>query len=654
MITVKTLEQMKVNVGIGTNDFTMSRGSFVYKKDYTYTSTLNFVDKSEEGNTTKLHFNDPDKGDDYYFNITEEDGDIEVTCEGGNPDINRYWVSFAANSEEHIYGCGETYSKFDLKGETVRIWVAEHQNTNRIGKKLIRELFGKKPKKVVPFKQFESYYAQPTYVSSDKFFVHVFTDDYAEFDFSNPNQTRLYMQCVPHFVVKKADSFKELSSKVSDLLGHQRQLPDWVYDGAILAVQEGPEAIDRKIAKAEAKGVKIVGIWSQDWCGCRRTKFGYQVMWNWRYDKEDQYSNLPEKIKEWNAKGIRFLGYINPFIALEKDIYQEAKEKGYCVKDKDGNDYQVTITTFPAAMVDFTNPEAYEWYKGLIKNNMIGIGLSGWMADFGEYLPVDCVLHSGEDPYELHNRWPAIWAKLNSEAITEAGKDGEVFFFTRAGHTETIKYSHLMWNGDQHVDWSLDDGIAAVIPATLSLAMSGYGMAHSDVGGYTTMKSRLSREKELLLRWEEMNAFSPLYRFHEGNQPIMNVQFDDDDELLTQLEKFTSTHVRLREYLKDLVDENVKNGTPVMRPLFYHYDEPKAYTESLEYLLGEDMLVAPVIDKGATTKNVYLPKDKWVHLYSGKEFDGGMVTVDAPIGQPPVFVRKDSNRFDELMAVAGK
>lgn len=652
MITVEDLLNMRVKVGEGTNDFTMSRGSFVYKQSFSYESTLEFVDKNKEGNATKLHFTDPNRKLDHYFIITEDNGDIEVTYESNDDAINRYWISFAANSSEHIYGCGETYSKFDLKGENVRIWVAEHQNTNRIGRKLIRELLGKKPKKVLPFNKFESYYAQPTFVSSDKYFVHVYIDNYSEFNFKVLNQTTLYLQDKPHFVVKKADTFEELSSKLSDLLGHQRQLPDWVYDGAILAVQEGCDVIDRKIQEAEKKGIKIAGIWSQDWCGCRRTKFGYQVMWNWRYDKEDQYSNLPEKIKEWNEKGIKFLGYINPFIALEKDIYEEAKANGYCVKDKEGNDYQVTITTFPAAMVDFTNPDAYEWYKGLIKNNMIGIGLSGWMADFGEYLPVDCVLHSGEDPYEMHNRWPAIWAKLNNEAIAEAGKEGEVFFFTRAGHTETIKYSHLMWNGDQHVDWSLDDGIAAVVPATLSLAMSGYGMAHSDVGGYTTMKKRLARDKELLLRWEEMNAFSPLYRFHEGNQPVMNVQFDGDEELYNQLEKFTNTHIRLKGYIKELVDENVNKGTPVMRPLFYHYDEPRAYTESLEYLLGRDILVAPVIDKGATTKTVYLPEDEWVHLYSGKEFDGGMVIVGAPVGEPPVFIRKGSKRFEELMSLA--
>ena len=212
-------------------------------------------------------------------------------------------------------------------------------------------------------------------------------------------------------------------------------------------------------------------------------------------------------------------------MAIEKDLYRYASERGYCVKDRDGKDYLVTITTFPAAMIDLTNPDAWNWYKGIIREHMIGLGLGGWMADFGEYLPLDCVLHSGEDPEKLHNSWPALWAKLNQEVIREAGKENEVFFFTRAGYTQTPAFSPMMWTGDHHVDWSEDDGIGAVIPATLSLAMSGFGITHSDVGGYTTV-SKMTRSRELLLRWEELNVFSPLYRFHEGNQPERNVQFD--------------------------------------------------------------------------------------------------------------------------------
>lgn len=630
----------------------MKRGSFVYKQKFSKRRKLRLEKKERTENGYLLTYQDEVTGEEHVLEIHEEDGNITVRYIGESKEsINRYWVTFPTNPKERIYGCGETYSKFNLKGENVRIWVAEHQNSSRIVSKIIKtKLTGKHPGKTLAFKKYESYYAQPTFVSSDKYFVHADINAYAEFDFTKLDKITLYMEEKPTFVASCAENFTELSRKISELLGRQQEIPDWLYDGAILAVQEGCKAVDNKIKTALDSGAKVVGVWCQDWSGCRKTKFGYQVMWNWEWDNE-LYKNLDKKIVEWKEKGIRFLGYINPFIALEKNLYLEAAKKGYCVKDKGGKDYLVTITTFPAAMIDFTNPEAYEWYKNIIKENMIKLGMGGWMADFGEYLPLDGVLHSKEDPAVLHNQWPAIWARMNKEAIMECKKEKEVFFFTRAGHTRTIKYAPMMWTGDQHVDWSIDDGLPSVIPATLSLAMSGYGISHSDVGGYTTIMN-MRRTKELLMRWEEMNVFSPLFRTHEGNQPINNVQFDDDDELLAQFARCSKMHAALKDYLKKCVAMEQKAGTPVMRPLFYHYDEEAAYDEMTEYLLGKDILVAPIIKEGTTARNCYLPVDKWVHLYTGKEYAGGLVEIDAPMGQPPVFIRKDSEDYEQLMKIA--
>ncbi|MCR4674551.1 MAG: alpha-glucosidase [Lachnospiraceae bacterium] len=646
---------MELTVGQGENNFTMSRGSFVYNQTFFHKEVCRLIKKEEIPKGFILHFEDSKQV--HRISVQEEDGKISADYMDEVPsDVNRFWLKIPTNPDEKIYGCGETYSKFNLKGEKVRIWVAEHQNVNRISKKVIKRatigrIIGKQPKKTMKFSKYESYYAQPTFTSSDKYYVHVYTNAYSEFDFSKPDSITFYLQEAPHFVMESGKSFEEVSEKLSALLGRVDALPDWIYDGAILAVQEGCEAIDKKLKKAQDAGVRVCGIWSQDWSGCRRTGFGYQVMWNWEWDKE-LYVDLDKKIKEWDTKGVKFLGYINPFMAIEKRLYEYASKKGYCVKDKEGKDYLVTITTFPAAMIDFTNPEAYEWYKGLIKENMIGLGLGGWMADFGEYLPVDAVLYSGEDAAVIHNQWPAIWAKMNREAIRECGKEGEVFFFTRAGHTGTIASSTMMWTGDQHVDWSVDDGLISTVPATLSLAMSGYGVTHSDAGGYTTYGKLLSRSKELLMRWEEMNAFTPLLRTHEGNQPVNDVQFDDDLELLNQMAKCSQMHFALKSYLIDLVKDQTKKGTPVMRPLFYHYDEPLAYTEMTEYLLGRDMLVAPIYEEGTTSRQVYLPEDTWVHLFTKKEYKGGNYSIEAPMGCPPVFIKKDSARFEELMMVA--
>lgn len=651
-ININNVLDMKVAVGSGENQFTMSRGSFKYKQKLSRRRNLVLQKKDSIENGFLLTYLDEKTSQEHVMKVQEIQGKITVEYQGEAPTgINRFWLTLPTNAQERIYGCGETYSKFNLKGENVRIWVAEHQNTSRISKKIIKEkLTGKHPDKRLPFKKYESYYAQPTFTSSDRYYLHAFVNAYSEFDFTKPQEITLYTQETPSFVTESAATFTELSEKLSNLLGRQKTLPDWLYDGAILAVQEGTETIDRKIKKALDAGVKINGIWSQDWSGCRRTGFGYQVMWNWQWDQE-LYPDLDKKIVEWKSMGIRFLGYINPFIAIEKELYQIASKKGYCVKDKEGKDYLVTITTFPAAMVDFTNPEAYEWYKNLIKDNMIGLGMGGWMADFGEYLPIDSVLYSGEDPAVVHNQWPAIWAKMNQEAIAECGKEDEVFFFTRAGHTGTVSASTMMWTGDQHVDWSVDDGLPSVIPATLSLAMSGYGIAHSDAGGYTTIM-HMRRTKELLMRWEEMNVFSPLLRTHEGNQPVNDVQFDDDEELLAQMARCSKMHQALKEYLQACVKEQEAHGTPVMRPLFYHYDEEAAYDEMTEYLLGRDVLVAPIMKEGTSRRTCYLPEDVWVHVFSGQEYKGGNIQVEAPMGQPPVFVRKDSKDYEQLMKLA--
>ncbi|MCR5098545.1 MAG: alpha-glucosidase [Lachnospiraceae bacterium] len=653
-------KDLELAVAKGENSFTMSRGSFSYKQDIHGRKKLKLVSKKEDLDNIRFKFEDG-----HEIEVREKDGRVTLDYVGDPGSANRFWITFAADPKEHIYGCGETYSKFDLKGEKVRVWVAEHQNVGRISKKVIKRatigrITGPQPDRTGRFSSYESYYAQPTFTSSKKFYMHVYTNAYSEFDFTRPDRTTLYLQEPPHLVTESGKTFAEVSEKLKKTVStvhswaqpmREQPLPDWIYDGAILAVQEGTQRVDEKIQMAVNAGGKICGIWSQDWSGCRRTGFGYQVMWNWITDR-DLYPGLTEQIEKWRDQGIRFLGYINPFLAIEKEIYREASEKGYCVKNKEGEDYLVTITTFPAAMIDFTNPQAYDWYKELIKKNMIGIGMGGWMADFGEYLPVDAVLYSGEDPYVIHNQWPAIWARLNREAIVESGKEGEVFFFTRAGHTGTIDASTMMWTGDQHVDWSVDDGLISVVPATLSLAMSGYGITHSDAGGYTTYGKLLSRSKELLMRWMEMDVFTPLLRTHEGNQPVNDVQWYDDKELLEHTAKCSRMHAALKPYLMRLAAETQDHGTPVMRPIFYHYNETNVYTEKTEYLLGPDVLVAPVYRDKAQGRRVYFPSDTWVNIFTGTEYTGGFAEVDAPIGQPPVFVRRGSNMFEELMAVA--
>lgn len=639
-----------MSVGRGSAAYTMKRGSFKFRETVFETVPLFFGAMKPETGAAEL----ADKDGHVLF-------ELQASAQGSllrlhlepltQRKFNRMAFSLPAEADEHVYGSGETFTKFDLRGETARVWVAEHTSAARIAKKVVYEkVFGKKPKRIQKFSSYETYYAQPTFVSSRKYFAHIDSNAYMEFDFTRPDRHEIRARGLGDICLGFAEDYESLMNELGSLLGRQPRLPDWAYDGAILGIQGGTQAVLDKLEKAERENMKVCGVWCQDWEGERITFVGKQLMWNWAWDRE-LYPGLDQALPELRSRGIRFLGYCNPFLAVEKELYKEASAKGYCVKNSKGGDYLVTTTTFPAAMVDLSNPEARAWIKRVIQVNMIDFGLGGWMADFGEYLPTDCVLHSGEPAEEIHNAWPAIWAKINREAVEERGKLGDIFFFTRAGHTETVRYSTLMWTGDQQVDWSFAEAMPSVIPASLSLAMCGFGLAHSDVGGYSTF-AHIRREPEQLMRWAEMSVFSPLFRSHEGNRPGDNTQFDSTPEVLRHYARMSRLHAALAPYLKEADRLNSEKGLPVMRPLFFYYDEPMAFTEMYEYLLGRDILVAPVLEKGHTAKTVYLPGDSWVHLWSGKTYGGGEHTVEAPLGSPPVFCRAGSAYLEEFLKLA--
>lgn len=627
-----------LSVGKGRNSFKMSHGSFSIKETVAAKIEL-FAKEIEVGESSasiKLSCG--------MVHILKENENRLKFSFSGLPGFDRMWLKIPAEKNEYVYGGGEIFSEFNLRGKKLNVWVAEHINALQIAKKLVKQVFGiKNTTRKQKFSNYETYYAQPTFLSSRKYYFHSLTTARAEFDFSGSDYHIIKTDSIAPFYLGFGESFEEVMADLSSLLGRQPELPDWVFDGQILGIQGGTDTMMKKVDTALSTGADVCGVWIQDWEGRRVTAVGKQLFWNWEWDRE-LYPDLDKKIKELSEKGIKVLGYCNPFLAVEKPLYKEASEKGYCVKNKDGEDYYVTITTFPAAMVDFTNPEAYEWIKNIIKTNMIDLGLSGWMADFGEYLPTDCVLYSGENPELVHNTWPSRWAKINREALEESGKLGEIMFFTRAGFSDTPKYSTMMWNGDNHVDFSIDFGLASVISAMLSLTCCGFGLSHSDIGGYTTFMN-LKRSEELYMRWCEMNAFSALMRGHEGLNPDLNVQFDASERVLLHGAKMSKIHTALKPYLKAAVKHNAETGVGVVRPLFFHYDEKEAFEEAYEYLLGRDILVAPVIKEGAKKRTVYLPSDEWIHLESGKIYKGGTFEIDAPIGQIPVFVRKNAPKY---------
>jgi alpha-glucosidase len=535
-----------------------------------------------------------------------------------------------------IYGLGERFRRLNHKGRVMENMVAEHITLKPILLKSIPPFnwFKHKPREEVA-----TYAPMSVFISSEKYAIKVVTGAYGVEDFSVADRHTLRYWGIPEKIeYLTAKSYKELSERMSEARPY---LPDWALDGMILGIQGGIDYAASQAEKMIAAGAKINGVWCQDWSGKKITVAGKQVYWNWEYDKE-MYPELKNRIGVLKKKGVRFLGYINPYLIEGGAMYNYCRDRGYLVKNVDNTPYSFKTTTFPAGMMDLTHPEMVSFLKKkIIKENMLDLGISGWMADFGEYLPAGLKLYNGKKSEDMHNEWPTLWTKLNREAIEEAGAEKEAFFYTRSAYNGAARYAPIMWNGDQHTDYSLDYGMGCVVPASINLGMSGMPLVHSDIAGYITFGS-LFRDDELFVRWMSMNTFSPLMRTHETTRPEENIQYDGAGAIKYSV-FYSNIHSMLKPYIKSVIEE-AKRGVPAMRAPFYQYNDHALANGNIQaYIFGNDIFVSPVMAPGIVKTSVELPNDKWVHLFTGESFNGGKAEIDCPLDMPPVFYRADSH-----------
>ena len=566
--------------------------------------------------------------------------------------FNRFWMRLFAYPEEKVYGCGEQASYFNLRKRNYPLWTSE-PGVGRDKHSLTKFYADLNDKAGGDY--YTTYYPEPTFVSERKYWAHFDTYAYADFNFRRTNFYELFFWEVPKaFVISYQETFLDVVQDLTAYTGRLPELPEFLLDGIVLGVQGGMETVKSYLDLSLEAGIKVSGLWCQDWAGVKHTTFGKRLFWDWKLN-EALYPKLQNEIIELEKKNVSFLTYICPFLLENESLFIEAETNRFLALDDQGATYKVDFGEFYCGVVDLTNPEAFTWYKNKIKTNIIDLGIKGWMADFGEYLPIDCQLHNGVDAKHMHNEWPVLWARCNYEAVKESNKLGEVFYFMRAGAHGSQKYATSLWAGDQSVNWEIHDGIASVIPSALSTGIIGNPFTHSDIGGYTSLHGNI-RTKELFERWLEMNVFTSYMRTHEGNRPSENFQFYQHKETLSLMARLTNLRVDLKPYIKTLIKEGSTKGYPVQRPIFMHYEkDPIAYDLQYEYLFGPDLLVKPVVKEGQTTQRVYLPEDEWVHLWTGATYQGKeYVDVDCPIGYPPVFYRKASTYEDLFKTIMKK
>lgn len=590
-----------------------------------------------------------------------------------NASADRLGLRYETDADERYHGFGLQPRHMDLDGKEVRM-VTEEPGISRdhVYMEFLVELASPGASGTTV-----STYAPAAHYLSDKGYSFALENqEYSVFDLRGEHEAsvRCYSDQLAWRLIGGETPMERIES-YTEYCGRMPALPDWIHEGAIVGMQGGTESIQEREGvdsgtervrrvweELRERNTPLAGFWLQDWVGNRITDFGQQLWWNWERD-DDHYPNWEDFVAEVNEAGVEVLGYVNPYLVEipedadydpNRSLFAEAKEKGYLVT-QDGEVFGLPITTFDAAIVDLSNPEAYEWLRDIIAGEMAKNGFRGWMADFGEGLPFDGAL-ANADGADYHNEYVVEWARLNRDIrqLSEVEIDGEridvdlddAVFFTRAGFTQTPAESTLAWLGDQYVSWDDRDGLETAIRGLLTSGLSGFSQNHFDSGGYTSIAgtiTRLFRRPELLKRWNEVSAFTAVFRTHEGNEPTVNAQIYDSDDLYDHFARCSKMYASFAPYRTELCQLAAERGHPVVRPLFLHYPEQeRTRTMHTQFLLGPDLLVAPIVTKGARERDVFFPEDGWVHLWTGHEYESGWETVGAPIGETPVFYRNDA------------
>ncbi|MDQ2886698.1 MAG: alpha-glucosidase [Chloroflexota bacterium] len=590
--------------------------------------------------------------------VAEHQLQFQIQLEGPNAAaFNRIFLRSASSKEEQFFGFGQQLTFFNQKGKTLPILVQEH-GLGR-GLPIIADVLNLVYPGITG-SWYTTAVSIPHYISSQRRSVFLENTEYSIFDMSQDDriEIKLFASVMTGRILHGATPL-ELIEQYSAYAGRMRPLPEWVHEGVIVGVQGGTAVALRKLEALTVADVPVSAFWIQDWVGQRQTSAGIQLWWNWQLD-ETLYPRWDELVKTLaDQRSARVLLYVNPFLTNSQDhdqLFQEAKRAGYLVKTQSGDPYLFKNVDFAAGLLDLSNPHTRQWIKQIITDKLIKrLGASGWMADFGEALAFDAALYSGESPDQWHNRYPEEWARISREGIEESGHGDDFMFFSRSGYTRSPGISTLFWLHDQLQTWDEFDGMKTTVIGALSGSLSGFTLVHSDTGGFGSISVALpggkripviSRSKELLLRWMELNAFTPVFRTHEGVDPLNTIQYDSDPEIFAHLKRFAKVYKAWGFYRKELVAEAARTGHPVMRHPFLHYpDDPLTYSLRYQFLLGTELMVAPVLDQGADHVRVYLPAGRWTHLWTGETVgsaDGMWKEIWAPLGKPAVFYKQDS------------
>jgi alpha-glucosidase len=367
---------------------------------------------------------------------------------------------------------------------------------------------------------------------------------------------------------------------------------------------------------------------------------GYRVFtWN-----KDRFPDPGKMIGELKAEGFKIVPIIDPGIKADTNYFaaKEGLTKNLFVKYPDGVPYEGEVWPSWAYFPDFTKKETREWW-GEKLNVMLKQGIEGFWNDmnepsvWGQAFP-DLVEFNDNGfnatHKKIHNVYALEEAKATFDAFQKYSPDKRHFMLSRAGFSGIQRYSAI-WTGD---NTACEEHLQLACLMPLSMGLSGIPFVGSDVGGFFDMPS-----SRLYTRWMQLGAFTPFFRGHSVINAPDKEPWAFGNETEENVRNIISFRYKILPYLYNEFYNSSITGLPIMRTMFLNFqNDDECYKDDaqFQFMLGDNILVAPVVIETSNTKKLYLPEGSWIELFNFNIYQGkNWITVDAPINKIPVFLK---------------
>lgn len=530
---------------------------------------------------------------------------------------------FKPDKKEHFYGMGQDANDcFNLKGSTV-------------------ELLQKNGKCTIP------------YAYSSKGYGFIWNNPAigrAEFV---ANHTLWHVQCAKQmdYIVIAGDTPAEVNFRFTEITGRAPMLPEWAagFWQCKLRYETQEELLE--VAREYKRRELPISVIVIDY-------FHWSVQGEWKFDPQ-KWPDPKAMVEELEQMGIKLMVSIWPTVDPRSENYDVMRNKNYFIRGEKGVDV-VFMFFGPQTYVDTTHPDARKFFWSRVKKNYYDYGIKMFWLDEAEpemrpydYDNIRMYLGNGE---EVSNIYCDGFAKAFYDGLREEGE--EVCNLIRCAWLGTQRYGVVLWSGDIA---STFDSLRKQLKAGLNVSLCGIPWWTTDIGGFINGDPGDEEFRELIVRWFQFGVFCPIFRLHGFRLPYPvrqifnpngycgsggeNEVWSFGEKAYKIIEQCMYMRERLRPYIMKQMRLAAKDGTPVMRPLFYDFSEDhETYEIEDEYMFGSDLLVAPVVTKGVVEREVYLPAGaKWTYAKTGECYDGGtIVMVSAELEVIPVFFRDEA------------